>query len=315
MNPITKYSKFFVPVLGIALIVCLNACKNKTKDKQVSVDTTITSPDKGTIRISVDETFRPVIDQEIQMYEVTYPNTHIIAEYKPEVECFKDFQNDETRLIIVARGLDSTESSAYKAHLGAIPRFEVIAFDAVAVLVNQQTTDSAFTYKQLQNILTGTTQGKTAIMDGSKATSTVRYLMDSVLKGKDFGPNVTSTGNTKGVLDAVSNNPNAIGFIGYSWFAQIQDSSNSYYDSKLKTALIECKTCAANIFARPSQATITNMQYPMFRPVVPIVKDRDPSLATGFYNFIQSERGQLIFKRAMLMPAVMSFNVRKVSLK
>ncbi len=315
MNPIKKYTRFLIPVSGIAFVLCLHACKNKTKDKRVIVDTTITSPDKGTIKISVDETFRPVIDQQIQMYQATYPNAHIIAEYKPEVECFKDFQNDGTRLIIVARGLDSAESNAYKSQLGSAPRFEVIAFDAVAVLVNKQSSDSIFTYSQLQNILTGTTKGKTVIMDGSKATSTVRYLMDSVLKGKEFGSDVSSTGNTKGVLDAVANNSNAIGFIGYSWFAQIQDSSNSYYDSKLKTALIECKTCASNIYARPSQATITNMQYPMFRPVIPIIKDRDPSLATGFYNFIQSERGQLIFKRAMLMPTVMSFNVRQVNLK
>lgn len=305
-----------LPILGIIFIVGLNACKNKTKDKhQPIIDTTATTPDKGTIHISVDETFRPVIDQEIEMYQVTYPNTHIIADYKPEVECFKDFQNDSTRLIIVSRGLDTTEQNMYKSALGAIPRFGVIAFDAVAVLVNKQSADSTFTRTQLQDLLTGKTQGKTAVVDGSKATSTVRYLIDSILRGKDFGSDVTSTQNTNSVLEVVANNVNAVGFIGYSWFAQVQDSSNSYYDSKLKTALIACAICPANTYARPSQATITNMQYPMFRPVVPIIKDRDASLATGFYNFIQSERGQLIFRRALLMPATMSFNIRRVNLK
>jgi len=300
--------------LSVTLLVGLNSCKDKKAKSQI--DSTVTSPDQGTIHISVDETFRPVIDQQIEMYEATYPNTHIVADYKPEVDCFKDFQNDSSRLIIVARGLDSSEATFYKAQTGAIPRFEVIAFDAVAVLVNKQSPDSIFTYSQLQNLLTEKNGGKTIAMDGSKATSTVRYLIDSVLKGKDFGTDVSSVNNSKGVLDYVANNANAVGFIGYSWLAKIQDSSNSYYESKLKTALIECKVCKdGNTYARPSQENIYNMQYSMFRPVVPIIKDRDPSLATGFYNFIQSERGQLIFRRALLMPAVMSFNIRQVNLK
>ena len=315
MNHIKDHTRFLVPILGAALILCLNACKNKAKENAgKNIDTTQTTPDRGTIHISVDETFRPVIDQEIQMYQLTYPNTRIIADYKPEVECFKDFQDDQTRLIIVARGLDSTESGFYKARIGSNPRFEVIAFDAVAVLVNKHSPDSVFTYVQLQNILTGATKGKPAVMDGSKATSTVRYLMDSILKGKAFGPDVSSPGNTKGVLDAVANNVDAIGFIGYSWFASIQDSTNPYYDGKLKTALVECRICPSGTYARPSQATITDMQYPLFRPVVPIIKEHGPTLATGFYNFIQSERGQLIFRRAMLMPAVMAFNIREVRL-
>lgn len=312
------YSKSILVAVGLATIVGLNACKSKKKDKDKDevVVALQTTPDQGTIHISVDETFRPVIDQQIQMYQATYPNTKIIADYKPEVECFKDFQNDSTRLIIVARSLDSTESNYYKAQLGAMPRSEIIAFDAVAVLVNQQSPDSIFTQKQLQNLLIGQNKNETVVMDGNKATSTVRYLIDSILDGKDFGSNIASMGNSTGVLDFVANNTNAVGFIGYSWMARIQDSANSYYASKLKTALVQCKVCPdGKTYARPSQENITNMQYPMFRPVVPIIKDRDPSLATGFYNFIQSERGQLIFRRASLMPAVMAFNIRQVNLK
>lgn len=317
MKNSTKIFSFFIPLFAIALFLFLGGCKKKKKEKEENtVYAPQTSPDNGTIHISVDETFRPVIDQEIEMYHATYPNAHIIADYKPEVECFKDFQNDTSRLIIVARGLDSAESNAYKSQLGAVPRYEVIAFDAVAVLVNKQSSDSLFTYAQLQDILTGQEKGKIAAVDGSKATSTVRYLIDSILKGKDFGPDVASMGSSKGILDFVANNTNAVGFIGYSWMAAIQDSTNSYYGSKLKTALIKCKSCKEdNMYARPSQENITTMRYSMFRPVVPIIKDRDPSLATGFYNFIQSERGQLIFRRALLMPAIVAFNIRQVNLK
>ena len=59
----------------------------------------------GTIHISVDETFKPVIDSQIQVFEALYPNAKIIADYKPEAECFKDLIKDSTRMIIVTRGL------------------------------------------------------------------------------------------------------------------------------------------------------------------------------------------------------------------
>ena len=312
-----KFSYFFLSFFCLSTVLLSTGCKKKKKEKAESEATLPqTTPEKGTLHISVDETFRPVIDQEIQMYQATFPDAHIIADYKPEVDCFKDFQNDSSRLIIVARGLDSTESEFYKAQLGAIPRFEIVAFDAITVLVNRASPDSLFTFNELQDILTAKNKNKIVAVDGTKATSTVRYLIDSVLKGKEFGNDVRAFNSSRDVLDYVAANNNAIGFIGYSWMAAIQDSTNSYYNSKLKTALIKCKTCKdPHLYARPSQENIMNMNYSMFRPVVPIIKDRDPSLATGFYNFIQSERGQLIFRRALLMPTIIAFNVRKVNLK
>ena len=68
----------------------------------------------GTIHISVDESFKPVIDSQIQVFEALYPKAKIIAEYKPEAECFKDLIKDSTRMIIVTRGLTDEEEKFYR---------------------------------------------------------------------------------------------------------------------------------------------------------------------------------------------------------
>ena len=39
------------------------------------------------------------------VFEALHPKTKIIAEYKPEAECFKDLMKDSTKMIIVTRGL------------------------------------------------------------------------------------------------------------------------------------------------------------------------------------------------------------------
>src|SRR5437762_12154322 len=55
----------------------------------------------GNIRISVDESFKPVIDSQIKVYQASFPDAHITAEYKPEAECLKDLSNDSVRMVIV----------------------------------------------------------------------------------------------------------------------------------------------------------------------------------------------------------------------
>src|SRR6185295_20298736 len=75
-------------VLFVVLFFLLNGCKNSTVDQQSD------TIDSGTIYISVDESFKPVIDSEIQVFEALHPEAKIIPTYKPEAECIKDFGID-----------------------------------------------------------------------------------------------------------------------------------------------------------------------------------------------------------------------------
>jgi len=280
----------------------LPACKNNGK----AYDT----PRSGAIHISVDESFEPVINEQIKVYESSYPGTKIMAEYKPEADCFRDLQKDSTRMIIVAKGLTREESKFFEAKLSFEPQFGVLAYDAVSVIINIHAKDSVFTIKQLQNMLSGADTSKTIVVDGNNATSTVRYLLDSVLRGKTFGKNVMAANGSKAVVAYVSNNDNAIGFVGSSWVTNDQDPEQLAYRNKINFALIECKYCEDGTFAKPSQATISYGQYPLVRPLYYVLKENSTGLGTGFTNFLNLERGQLVFRRSYLVPATMYFGVR-----
>ena len=86
-----------------ALLLCI-ACKQHKKyvDKR---DT----PKRGAIYISVDESFKPVIEEQIKVYQSSNPDAHIIATYKPEAACLKDLMYDSVRMIITTRGLTLDE--------------------------------------------------------------------------------------------------------------------------------------------------------------------------------------------------------------
>ncbi len=286
------------------------SCNTHDK-KEDSRDT----PVKGVIHISVDESFKPVIDEQLKVHHSAFPHTKIIAEYKSEAACFRDLQSDSTRMIIVAKGLTDTEAAYYEAKLRFKPQYGVLAYDAVAVIVNREGKDSVFTMEQLKNILSGKNK-VTAVMDGKNATSTVRFLQDSVLKGAVFGTNVVAAENSEKLIDIVSNNANMIGFVGLSWVGDNYDPKQTAYLKKIRLARVECTACLEkDVFAKPSQATITYGQYPLARPLYYILKENSAGLGTGFMNFMSLERGQLIFRRAFLAPAKMVFMKRRGNIK
>ena len=83
-----------------------------------------------------------------------------------------------------------------------------VARDAIAVIVNPLSTDSLFTMQELKAILTGKFSKKLIpVFDGVKATSTVRFIVDSVLKSDSLSPNAVAARTSEGVIDYVAKTP------------------------------------------------------------------------------------------------------------
>ena len=276
--------------------------------------TDIDRPGYGTIHISVDETFKPVIDSEIQVYEALHPQAKIIAEYKPEAECFKDLMKDSTRMIIVTRGLTPQEEKYYKDSLTYSPTWSKVANDAIAVIVNRDSPDSLFTMNEIRGILDGSTGDKQlAVFDGLKETSTVRFAIDSILKGRPFDPKkVFAEENSTAVINYVAKHKNVLGFVGVSWIGNPEDTAQMTFLTKVRIASIQCN-CPEKSYIKPYQANIMRKRYPMVRGLYYIIKENYDGLGSGFATFMEYERGQLIFRRAYLGPAKMNFSVREVT--
>ena len=281
------------------------------EDNRTDIDT----PEKGTIHISVDESFKPVIDSQIKVFEALHPQAKIIAEYKPEAECFKDLLKDSTRMIIVTRGLTLKEEQYYKATLSFPLKWSKVANDAVAVIVNNEAPDSVFLMSAIRGILDGTTGDKqVAVFDGLSGTSTVRYAIDSILKGAPFDPKkVFAEKSSQDVINYVSKNKNVIGFVGVSWIGNPEDTSQLSFLTKIKIASLQCN-CPEKTFVKPYQANIMTKRYPLVRGLYYILKENYNGLGSGFANFLEYEKGQLIFRRAYLGPAKINFSIRTATL-
>ncbi|MGZ3838696.1 MAG: PstS family phosphate ABC transporter substrate-binding protein [Flavisolibacter sp.] len=296
-----SWAFFFFILLGVS-------CQNPAAEHRDHFN-------RGTIHISCDESFKPVIDAEVEVYEASYPEARIIVHYKPEADCLKDFLVDSIRMVIATRGFSEAERKVMIDSLKTGPEMKTLAHDAIAVIVNPQAPDSFFRMNDIRDLVSGKAkENLIPVFDGLKATSTVRFMIDSVLKGGRLGANVVAAQSSQGVINYIAQAKNAVGFIGVSWIGNKEDSSQQSFLRKVKIARIE-STDSANAFVLPVQYLIYTKTYPMVRDLVYVLKEQHYGLGGGFADFLKSERGQLVFRRAYLQPAIKPFYVRRAEVK
>jgi phosphate transport system substrate-binding protein len=298
-------SRFRFCCLGIFCLL-LHSCGDNTGNK-----TPQETPTSGNINISVDESFKPVIDSQIKVFESSFPDAKINVHYKSEAACFRDLANkDSARLIIVTRELNKKEQDFYKDSFHFIPRFDILAYDAIAIVVNNKSKDTILTMNDVRALLSSSSKDKPqVVMDGVSATSTVRYAIDSVLRGQPLGKNVVAAKSSIDVINFVAANENSIGFIGVSWIGDQDDPQQLGFMKKVKIAAVQCVSCGGETYVQPYQANIALKRYPMVRELYYILNEDFSGVGNNFVNFLQYERGQLIFRRAYLVPK-MSFEIR-----
>ena len=297
-------------ILGFVLTAGLLSC-GPGNGKSAYTDT----PVKGTITISADESFKPIVDALIQVYESNNDSTKINVQYKPESECIKDLWNDSIRMIISTVKLTDAQVQSVVDSIHVVVKQLPIARDAVAVIANPASKDTLLTMAEIQMILKGTyNRPLVPVLDGLKSTSTIRFLVDSVLKGQKLTDNAKGANTSDSVINYVANMPNAIGFIGVSWIGNQDDARQLSFLKKVKIVQLESSDKPGK-YVLPVQANIYTKRYPMTRDLTYILKEGHRGLGTGFADFMSGEIGQLIFKKAYLMPGRRNFIIRPAETK
>lgn len=290
-----------------ALTLLMAACGPNPNAKKLD------TPTEGTIHISVDETYKPLIDSEIKVFESLYPKAHIIPSYKPEADCFKDLLNDSARLVIVTRDFNAAERDYFKK-IKITPNSLMLAWDALALVVNRSNPDSILNMDQVRSIMDGTNKDrKWQLVFDNANSSTVRYIQDSINKGKPLPAGTMAAKTNPEVIDYVSKNKDAIGVIGVSWISDPSDSLSMAFINKV--SVVKLRADGGSDFVLPYQAYIGIGSYPLKRGFFYLLKEPNHGLGTGFATFLGSYEGQLVIKQFRLFPARLNVVFREANLK
>jgi phosphate transport system substrate-binding protein len=306
------FRKGFIYIAAVGVLICLlvNGCETYQEKKDKLPDT----PKRGSIRVSADESFKPVLDEFVMIYEGNNPGTKINVDYKPEADCLKDLFNDSVRMVIATRAATLEEQEAVIDSLKVGTRSLTVAHDAIAVIVNPAEGDTSFTMEEVKQVLTGKfKKNLIPVFDGLKATSTVRFIIDSVLRGDSLTSKAMAARSSAAVVEYVANNKGVIGFIGVGWIGNPEDTAQLSFLKKVKVVSIE-SSILPGFYCKPLQANIYAKLYPMVRDFGYILKEHHTGLGTGFANFMSGEIGQILFRRTYLAPALKNLGMRQVRL-
>lgn len=312
--------------LYIALVALLlaEACNNSSRrppDTQTS----------GTIRISVDDSFKPLLDTEINVFENLFPEAHINASYKSERDCIIDLLNDSATMIIVTRPLSDSEQVYFKSIKMPI-NSKPIARDAVTLIVNPANKDTNMTMHEIRAIMSGSDSAKKYdIVFDHQNSSLVRYVMDSINKGKPLPPGTKAANGSAEVVDYVAAHKNALGVIGVSWVSDPYDSTGLSFLSKIKVVGVMSDSIYQYLsgnpgfqphdpeytryYFKPYQAYIALRSYPLTRNVYFILREPYFGLGTGFANFLGGNKGQMIIGKQRLFPLNLNIQIRQATIQ
>ena len=300
-----KRNQAYIVLLAIATMLasCWGPDSGVERDTQTS----------GTIRISVDETYKPLMESEIKVFESLYPKAHIIAEYKPEADCFKDLIADSARLIIVTRDFNDQEKKFFK-ELKITPQSLLLAWDGVALITNKSNADSILTMDQVRKIMDGSeTEKKWQVVFDNQNSSTVRFIRDSINQGKPLPASATAAKTNPEVVDYVAKVPNALGVIGVSWISDPNDSASIEFNNKVN--VVKVRADYGSEFVKPYQAYIALGSYPLKRGFFFCLKEPYSGLGSGFATFLGSYEGQLVIGKFRLFPARLNIVFREANIK
>ncbi len=262
----------------------------------------------GTVSIIADETFKPIIDAEIFAFENIYKYAKLNAVYLPEKEAITSLINDTSRIAILTRKLTPDEMS-YFNKIKITIRVTPIALDAIALIINNQNTDSIITKAQINSILKGEITnwkqlgGKDMPLEfifDNKSSSTLRYLCQNADLKAPTAKNLFAVDSNPAVIDYVSKNKGAIGVIGVNWISDGDDAASLGFLNKIKVMAVA--EDAKSEYFKPYQAYIATKKYPLRREVMVVSREARVGLGTGFASFLASDRGQRVIMKSGLLP-------------
>ncbi len=271
--------------------------------------------DPDLIRVAIDETFKPVMEEEMQQFNLQYPEATFKHCYCSEAEALQMLLDDSVRSCLATRELSAGEKATLKErNLNVMT--ERIATDGIALIVNRANPDTLISTGDVLRIVTGQVtrweqikyahqKGEIQLVFDHTQSSTVRYVEDSICGGKALAGNVYAQKTNEAVIDYISSNPKAIGIIGVDWLRNEGDSTNLSFLPKIRVMSVSRSAVpdADNSF-KPFQAYIALGNYPYVRGVFYMTTDPVmQSKARYFYHFLSEQKGQLIItKGSQLLP-------------
>ena len=300
----------------LAVVMLFTSCFNRgTKPLNET-------PTRGNIKITVDESFQPLLDTEIFTFTHLYTNAFITPQYKPEYDVIEDFMNDSVKVIVTSKKLTDYQTQYLREEL-VIARTIKFAYDALALVTHKENYDTLFTYNTVRDIFLGkitnwnqinpkSNYGDVRVVFDNNRSGNIRYFKELFEITDALPGNFYAMNTNPEVIDFVSRNKSVIGIVSVNWISDIHDSLSLSFMKKVNVLAISNQFLDDRTFYRPYQGSIYEGSYPFIREIYFISRETFAGLGTGLIQWATAEQGQRIVLKSGLVPATMPIRLVEV---
>lgn len=310
-----------IPVLLLAVcLMALSSCGGNSTNTQgqsgeiLNKRPEVESATTGEIAIGVDETLRPIGRQIVNAFEAQYPEAKFNVHYLPEPALFTELLNDSVRLIISNRLLTEAESRNIK-NQQVEPKVKPLGKTAMVALIHPKNPHDSMRYAQLGEIIQGKLTDWSEL--GSGQTGPIELVFDDpqsaaardlqnrfISSGEKMKVRAYAAQKTEEVIEYVSQNPTAIGFVGYPWVSDRDNPKVKRFLEQAKMLRLEAPDSSdiPGAFVRPFQNEVALDRYPLTHKMYALSREHFSGLGTGFVVFAAGEHGQRIILKSGMYP-------------
>ena len=199
--------------------------------------------------------------------------------------------NGTTDICNASRPMKTSEIEKLKERYGVTGVEIPVAKDGLSVYLNAANKVNNLTTKQLKDIYTGKitnwkavggNDAKIILYSRENNSGTYVFFKDNVLGGADYAASAQNLPGTAAVVNAVSKDPNAIGYGGVAYAKNI-------------------KFAEVNGVA-PSEQTVKSGKYPLSRNLYIYLRNRPSGAIKKYIDWILSPEGQKIVTEVGYFP-------------
>lgn len=208
--------------------------------------------------------------------------------------------NGTTDICIASRGIKAKEVTLAKEK-GLEPVEIVTSRDGIAVVVNPENPISELTMEQIGKIYTGVYTNwnelggpdhEIVILSRESSSGTYVFFQEHVMKKKDYSANAMLMPSTSAIIQSVSQDKWAIGYVGLGYGVQAAG----------RVKMLGVRTSADAPAVMPSVASVQDGSYGVARALFFYTNGSPSGITKEFVDFVHSEAGQAIVLEAGYVP-------------
>ncbi|MFN3589769.1 MAG: PstS family phosphate ABC transporter substrate-binding protein [Spirosomataceae bacterium] len=283
-----NYTHSFTLFLAYSLLF-LACTQNEEEKKKETIR-------EGKMRIAFDESLKNVIEEQITAYKIRYPKAEISTLVLPEQQAVNLMLQDSVDAVAITRELTANEQAYFTNRQ---KRYEpaTMALDAVLVIGNISGDVRELSLDELKKLFEENSPTK-LFFDNSNS-SNLNFIKERLEIKEIKNQKVYGSKGTEDLLENIKKNKDAIGFLGYNWISEENETSRKI---KSSIRIIPISSQKGQEAIEPNVSNLKSRKYPLERLIYLHTTDNRWGVPMGFIRFSCSQIGQLVVEKMGLIP-------------